>query len=1020
MSAPTTAATPLEVSTTESNKHTLVSINTPVSCKELGNKLFSSQKYEQAVTAYQEGLSLLSIVTYDKVVHDELESALRSNLAMVLLNLKNWQLAEEECTAVLAKDHTHIKAWYRRALAKEGLGKWAQANEDIDACLALFTSKLTTPQKKMRLAAIEMKKRLQSKATSREIMPASTQQRQDVIRLLMGRVVLEKQRQLPMGEAFFCLNWNWWRQWCTYVDFYYCQDDSDVVVMRQIEILKLLPPGAVVPTKFKDDDDSDEEDIDPPGKINNSTLLRNTTDPFHRHWYDTTQQLAPGLVRGHHFELVPREVYFALRTWYGEVTPSICRRMNGKIQLYTPVSKCDVNKQNAHGPTSKCAACWAPHVTNRCRQCNIVQYCDRSCQESHWPYHKRDCKKWAQMDEKLFSIPVPTGHVGLHNLGNTCFMASSLQCLSHATPLTRYFLSNQFLQDLNIANPLGTGGKLAHAYETVLKDIWMKQSDTTSPTALKRAIAMFAPRFAGCSQHDAQEFLAYLLDGLHEDLNRIRSAPYVELPDVSGDMNFHVAGAQAWEAHQRRNDSEIMNIFYGQFKSTCVCPICQRVSVSFDAFNHISLEIPQVNDLTRLVPVTVSNGTNVRYLVDVRKSACVGDLRSELSNLCGIPVQRLAICDVYEHSIYDILKDNRQLTTIRTTDVLVAYEVDPYTNSTIHAIATNRMVPTPRDNVDAEYDQMIPMELFGYPFLTSFSADFTCRQVWEHLWKMVEKHVDEDQKCCLTVRIVDNMGKPYPIFLDANVGTIDDDSTVVSPTSDEILAKFLDNGYTESFLFIALEWSDCEKMEASDVKSIDLNKFLECKIHPSYSVALEKHHFNRTSSQGVSLDQCFNTFTRPERLDENNMWYCSKCKEHVRAMKTMELWKLPNILVIHLKRFEFKNSLRRDKLDTSVDFPLEGLDMSRHCASTRKNGADVVDDSIDATYDLFGVTNHYGRLGFGHYTAFARKWDEEGMSNEWALFDDSSVRCIGSGKGRNNGVVSPSAYVLFYRRRTFT
>ena len=134
-------------------------------------------------------------------------------------------------------------------------------------------------------------------------------------------------------------------------------------------------------------------------------------------------------------------------------------------------------------------------------------------------------------------------------------------------------------------------------------------------------------------------------------------------------------------------------------------------------------------------------------------------------------------------------------------------------------------------------------------------------------------------------------------------------------------------------------------------------------------------------------------------------------------MKTMELWRLPNVLIVHLKRFEFKNALRRDKLDTFVDFPLDGLDMGNHCASTRKNGSDVVDDSVDATYDLFGVTNHYGRLGFGHYTAFARKWDEGGMSMEWALFDDSSVRSVGNGKGRTNGVITPSAYVLFYRRR---
>ena len=88
--------------------------------------------------------------------------------------------------------------------------------------------------------------------------------------------------------------------------------------------------------------------------------------------------------------------------------------------------------------------------------------------------------------------------------------------------------------------------------------------------------------------------------------------------------------------------------------------------------------------------------------------------------------------------------------------------------------------------------------------------------------------------------------------------------------------------------------------------------------------------------------------------------YCPNCKKHQRATKKFDLWSLPEVLVIHLKRFSYTRSLR-DKLDTLVEFPTRGLNMAPY----------IIDPNpTDAVYDLIGVCNHYGGLGGGHCKFF--------------------------------------------------
>lgn len=167
-------------------------------------------------------------------------------------------------------------------------------------------------------------------------------------------------------------------------------------------------------------------------------------------------------------------------------------------------------------------------------------------------------------------------------------------------------------------------------------------------------------------------------------------------------------------------------------------------------------------------------------------------------------------------------------------------------------------------------------------------------------------------------------------------------------------------------------------------------------IHPEYEESLRAA--KEKKNKGISLQDCLDEFTKEEKLGEDDLWYCPRCKKHQQATKRFDLWKAPDVLVVHLKRFSNSRTLR-DKIDAFIDFPIEGLDLENMVgerAIAKKLQAQGVKieelnlTSLDEplTYDLFGVDEHIGGLGGGHYRAYALNHH----NGKWYHFDDSYVK----------------------------
>lgn len=132
---------------------------------------------------------------------------------------------------------------------------------------------------------------------------------------------------------------------------------------------------------------------------------------------------------------------------------------------------------------------------------------------------------------------------------------------------------------------------MAEAYGQLLKDMWCGRFTVVSPTEFKHQIGQKAPQFQGYQQQDSQELMSFLMDGLNEDLNRVKKKPVVEAVESDGRPDELIAQL-SWEGYKKRNDSVVSDIFAGQLRSHVKCNVCDRESTTFDPFMSLSVPIP--------------------------------------------------------------------------------------------------------------------------------------------------------------------------------------------------------------------------------------------------------------------------------------------------------------------------------------------------------------------------------------------------------------------------------------------
>ncbi|CAD8061326.1 unnamed protein product [Paramecium sonneborni] len=630
----------------------------------------------------------------------------------------------------------------------------------------------------------------------------------------------------------------------------------------------------------------------------------------------------------------------------------------------------------------------------------------------NWQISEIDKKQMSSIKRKMNVSDIPRimndsrkGVTGLQNLGNTCFMNAALQCLSNTYELTEYMVSNEFYQYLNCDNPLGTKGALATAYAELMKIMWYGNNSSVSAYDLKRVIGKFAPQFYGYGQQDSHEFLSYLLDGLHEDLNKVINKPFVKEVEITDQSDFE-ASRIFWNNYILRNQSKIQQLMVGQYKSTLVCPNCRRISKTFDPFMSLSLPIPSYSLIQLNLYFIYQDGKiPLKFQLNLTSDQDANYIGQELSQALNISQDQMNFVLLKDHLIKERIKKKQNVKWIQEHEgQLFVYQIEReyyqllddqihidfyYCNKTERSNYNEQIFTFPRQFVLQKNDKIIDIYFRIYQqfkhnliFIIQDLADqllndkVQIEEYCQHVPETLEEFLFEIKQFKVQPFQLMYRGKPMDFMNQDPIEIFNTKTFSINVILNPLFGK----------------------------KEIQNLKFQRCK-----DFNIEQ---NRQLRKGeYTLEDCLRSFAKEEILGKGNEWYCNKCKQHVKATKQMEIYKAPQLLIIHLKRFRSGNDRISNygsfffaggsqKITTMVYFP-KNLNLNSFVLSKVNDN-----DSIDYHYELYGVDNHFGGLGGGHYTACAYN----SLINKWVDYNDSNARITSA------DVESEAAYVLFYRR----
>ncbi|EGR34421.1 ubiquitin specific peptidase 31, putative [Ichthyophthirius multifiliis] len=485
-----------------------------------------------------------------------------------------------------------------------------------------------------------------------------------------------------------------------------------------------------------------------------------------------------------------------------------------------------------------------------------------------------------------------------------------------------------------------------------------------------------------------------------------------------------------------KNQSIIIDLMQGQYKSKVNCSVCNYSSINFEQFLNCTLPIPlfNCNKIDFTICFEDSNKIDMEESFLFYKNTnfffksfyLYIQSKKKLKKKKKINKSDQEILQIFDKNdtLLDQIVENKPV----QGNKFVLYQIQDFQEDNIQKILVFIKMTYIKQQKNKLYSTNSYIKnQFTYPRVFNLGLNLNTKEVHLRIWEYMSNFLDNNEDKQVDFyekKVLNNPQKYYSLKIQTNSKGFY--SQIQCFFCGQFTCKNCDLEFSENLklkeiyeknksinennliLEIFFEEQNTE-INIEKIKEIDfpLNDDFDQKIISEQNQLYKPREIN--------IYDCFSQFQQIEELKESNLWFCAFCQKNQKAFKQINLYTTPQVLILHLKRFKTD----QDKITKYISFPLQNLDLKdyvqkQYTSQYPFQGQDIIiqpqyklfQEKNKLVYDLYAVINHQGNLNGGHYTAFAFNQDK------WWLFNDSEVKQV-----NEKDVCTDQAYILFYQKK---